>query len=73
MHRLYFFAVLAYVIFAKIYMQEGIVVLQAPPELPVGIKLPFNVEDMAPKMEKPLLEIFVKVMLRCYLPFHCDC
>ena len=54
-------------------MDEGLIVLQTPPELPVGIKLPFNVEDMAPKMEKPLLEICVKVMLCCYLPFHCYC
>lgn len=37
---------------------ELVVLLKAPLELPLGIKLPFHVEDMAPKIEKPLLEIY---------------
>lgn len=40
-------------------MQEALVVLQVPPELPVDVKLLFNVENMAPKKEKPLLELCV--------------
>lgn len=52
-------------------MQQALVMLQALPNLPVGI---IYVEDMAPKLEKPLLEICAKVMLCfCDLPFHYDC
>lgn len=54
-------------------MQEELAVLEAASELHVGINLLFNIENIAPKMEKPLLEICVEVIVCCFLPLYCDC
>lgn len=55
MHHLDFFTVFA--IAPEIHMQEALILFQVPPERPVDFKLPFNVENMAPEIKKPPLEL----------------